>query len=581
MNKGVFYNIPDKFKFSIAFDSNIKPIVSEDKDKYLALASAENLKKFIPEGLNITDNIDLLPWAGNFCVANKINLNDDGITTKQAIQIVKLLNYKFVDLEHERDTIFGCILSAGYSEYGNDKPLTEEQIKDYTKPFNITVGGIIWRVINPDFADKVEELGSPESKYKISLSWELAFSEYDLLLIDSNKTNIEDGKLISDASEIAKLEKSLRALGGSGKTETGKKIARIIKNDVLPIGAGFVEQPAGQVGQIVTNQEDKESNASLREDITTTIIEVIKKELQDGGILNKDSHASEHFTEKCSCGEIISNCRCSSPDKKIIIKENGCKKCQDSISQAKNLNVKTDTTIKSNKKIMLKSIKDITDENLKEATASEIIKAHKIDVDAEVEKINQEFIAKKEKTDKELKASADKQAELEKTVKETNEKLAKAADDLAKLVKANEDREQEETFTARMSYFDKEYELDDKTRNSVAKRIKGLDEESYKSEKEDLETLLAAKKKGFVPFKKKGEDDGDGKDKEGKKEDKKESKASLEDKDDAVSDAIDKGKKETVVAAATTTGKETEADKWKRNFGEEAWEVDSRRFGRK
>lgn len=35
-----------------------------------------------------------------------------------------------------------------------------------------------------------------------------------------------------------------------------------------------------------------------------------------------------HFIEKCSCGEIITQCRCMNPNKEVRIIEKGCKKCQ-------------------------------------------------------------------------------------------------------------------------------------------------------------------------------------------------------------------------------------------------------------
>lgn len=37
---------------------------------------------------------------------------------------------------------------------------------------------------------------------------------------------------------------------------------------------------------------------------------------------------SEHYINKCSCGKTISQCRCSSPDKKITVTPNGCDECK-------------------------------------------------------------------------------------------------------------------------------------------------------------------------------------------------------------------------------------------------------------
>ena len=44
-------------------------------------------------------------------------------------------------------------------------------------PFNITLGGVIWRVANRDLSEVIEESSDPTSeKYmNISASWELRF----------------------------------------------------------------------------------------------------------------------------------------------------------------------------------------------------------------------------------------------------------------------------------------------------------------------------------------------------------------------------------------------------------------------
>jgi len=35
-----------------------------------------------------------------------------------------------------------------------------------------------------------------------------------------------------------------------------------------------------------------------------------------------------HETVKCSCGAIISNCRCWNPDKKVVVRVAGCDECK-------------------------------------------------------------------------------------------------------------------------------------------------------------------------------------------------------------------------------------------------------------
>jgi len=581
--KGVYYNIPDKYKYSVAFENvKIKPLVSEEQDKYLSLASAANLKKFLPKDLP-DENIGLLAWAGNFCVANKVNLNSDCISTTEALYVSDLLPYTYVDLEHNKGTILCVILTAGFSEYGTDKPLTRDEVKDYKKPFNITAGGVIWRIINPDFADEVEKMGQPDSKESISLSWEIAFNDSNLILIDKDKTNLEDGRIISDAAEISRLENNLQSFGGTGFVE-GKRIARLIINEPLPLGAGFVSNPAGQVGKIATAATSKAS----------MICPECGEEIEMEDDMDDEE---EHSCAKCGKKSMGKNWK-SKANKQINILENlsgmspqeavetlttalkafsdgNNKNSEISSSQLKNTDVKESKSNINIKKTMIKTIKDVTEESLKEATASEIIKAHKIDLDAEVTKISQEWEEKKNKVENELKASKEAQEKTQKELTEATEKLAKVEEDLNKLAKAAEAKEQEETFNARMNYFNSEYDLDEKSRNAVANRIKSLDEEAYKQEKEDLEVLLAAKKKGFVPFKKKGEKEVEDSE-EDKKEDKKEkeAKASAEGEkktETTVDDAIDKGTKVPATVAATATVTETQTQKFAKAFGKDSW----------
>jgi hypothetical protein len=70
----------NKFE-SIFANIKIRPIVSEEKDKYLSVASLDKLKKFLPN-INTEDNIDLLPVAFDACFVNRVNKNGDVIMAK-------------------------------------------------------------------------------------------------------------------------------------------------------------------------------------------------------------------------------------------------------------------------------------------------------------------------------------------------------------------------------------------------------------------------------------------------------------------------------------------------------------------
>ena len=179
-----------KYKYTTIFSSTVKPLVSEEKDQYLAMASLVDIGDFIPN-INTDENIDLLPIAFNACVVNRVNLNGDVIDAGTALASYKNFINKPINLEHQRERVVGCILTAGFSEFGTDKPLTEEEVMGSNKPFNVALGGVIWKVVNNDLADLIEESGDPsdENFMKISASWELGFSDFQIVKLPFGEKN--------------------------------------------------------------------------------------------------------------------------------------------------------------------------------------------------------------------------------------------------------------------------------------------------------------------------------------------------------------------------------------------------------
>ena len=127
------------WKYTTTFSSVIKPVVSEDKDKYLALASMVELEKFLPE-VDVEKNVDLLPVAFNAFVANRVNKNGDVVDTETAIAMYDNFKNKPINIEHNRKSVVGTILTAGFSRFGNDEALTKDEVKDLKEPFNVTLG---------------------------------------------------------------------------------------------------------------------------------------------------------------------------------------------------------------------------------------------------------------------------------------------------------------------------------------------------------------------------------------------------------------------------------------------------------
>jgi hypothetical protein len=413
------------FQYTTTFSSILKPLVSEEKDKYLALASLMQVGNFIPN-VDTEKNVDLLPVAFNAAVVNRVNKNGDVIDTDTAVASYKDFINKPINIEHNRERIVGVILTAGFSEFGSDASLSEEQVKDLKGPFNITLGGVIWKIANPNLADKIEESSDATSnKYQsVSASWELGFNDYNVVMIDGESKNIEDGALISDASEIESIKNNLRAFGGSGKLDKTKSIYRKVIGNVVPLGIGLTETPAADVK----------------------------------GIATLKSEASVEIE-------------------------------QENISKIDNLNV---NTYNDNKVMKIQSIKDITDESLKQATASQISDL----IEQELKVASEKYAAEKATVEQSLKAANEKYD----TLAAAQDTLQKEIAALKASLEAAESEKQailaNEKFNERMNAFDAEYDLDSETRQVLASDIAGLDDDSFAAYKNKMAVFMKNKKKG-------------------------------------------------------------------------------------
>lgn len=428
-----------KHKYTTTFSSILKPLVSEEKDKYLALASLVEVGNFIPN-VDTEKNIDLLPVAFNAAVVNRVNKNGDVIDAETAVAMYENFINKPINLEHNRERIFGVILTAGFSEFGTDAPLTAEQVKNLKNPFNITLGGVLWKIANPSLAEAIEDSSdtSSDNYQKISASWELGFSEYDLVVIEGESKNIEDGIEISEQEKVDSMKSKLRAFGGSGKVDEDKFVYRKVIGNVIPLGIGLTETPAADVKGVATNA------------VLAT---------EEPEIVQEENVASE-----------------------------------ENISNFEKTNVNNS---KDQKSMKITSINDITDENLKEISASQISEL----IEQELKNASEKFAAEKGAVDLALKATEEKYE----TLLESQTSLKEEMDSLKQALQASQEEilkaAATEAFNARMSGFESEFELDDKMRKVIASDIAGLDEEAFSAYKEKISAFLKVKKEEVVEAK--------------------------------------------------------------------------------
>lgn len=405
-------------KFSTIFSSSIKPLVSEEKDKFLALASLVDVANFIPN-IDTEKNLDLLPMAFNACVANRVNKNGDVIDTATAIEIYKNFINKPINIEHNRKNLIGVILTAGFSEFGTDQPLTEEQVKDKTEPFNITLGGVLWRVVNQSLTDLVEDSNdeTSENYKKISASWELGFNDFDLIAIEGNSKNLNNSYIIPE-NEKNEMLKYLKSYGGSGKIADNRFIYRKVKDRVVPLGIGLTENPAADVSGIaIKKQEDKE-NISL--------------------------------------------------------------------SSEKNVVINNKETMKIN------SIEDIKDEAMKEISASSI----RDFIQQELDKASQSFVSLKNEKENAINQANQKIESISNENLKISQEVSKLQAEVEAFKQAEDQRQKQEIFSARMTEFDKEFDLSDEDRSLLAQDLKDISEDSFAAYKNKMAVLMKEKKKG-------------------------------------------------------------------------------------
>ncbi len=492
-----------KMKYTTIFSSNVKPIVSEERDKYLALASAIEVAQFVPE-IDTEKQVDLLPIAFNAFVANRVNRNGDVVDTDTALAFYKDFKNKPINIEHNRDKVIGTILTAGFSEFGTDKPITEEEAKELEGPFNVTLGGVIWRIVNERVAGLIEDSADPSSEdyMKISASWELGFADYNLVLLDGSDKNIENGTIIDSEVEIKALEDNLKALGGEGKTKDGKFVYRQVIGEVVPLGIGLTESPAADVKGIST---------------TDTAEKLPEKEKKN------------NFAEV------------------------------DKTSQIQDNNV----IIQNEEKIMkIESIKDITNESLKELSASAVSDY----IESELKEASERFSAEKSKVEASLKDAQEKIESVNAEHDRIKAELESVTEKLSGLEANEAKRQAEELFNQRMASLDESFVLEDNDRQVLAEQVKSLDEEGWESFSKRMNVLLRDKSREVLAKKEEEQKSAETEEKPVE-----ESKAS---DDDVVENAIDRGEEDSeVVPASTQASEDSTYDKYKSAFSVEQFDI--------
>ena len=438
-------------KYTTIFSSELKCIVSEEKGLHLSLASLGSLRAFLPN-IDTDKNIDLLPISTNAFVAGRVNRNGDVVDNKTAVEIAKYFVNKPINLEHNRTQVVGCILTYGFNTFGSEEPMTEEQALNSKDPFNIALGGVMWKVVNKDLANLVEESNDPTSPnyMRVSASWELGFNEYQFVLLDNDKKNIMEGRVVDTEEEMEKLKSKSRAFGGTGILPNGQRIYRLVTGNIIPLGIGLTGTPAADVVGVATNERKPDlAVISLKDD-------------------EKDDENEENDKEEES----------DSKAKEEI-----------NISQNEVLTVNPNT--KNNNIMKITKIEDITAESLKEIQASQVAEF----IAEEIKKASEVFDAERKEKEEAIKAATEKYEALTKDSAAVKEELEKVKAALAALEEEKAAKIREEVFNTRMASFDEEYDLSDEDRQVLATDIKDLNDETFAAYKNKMAVLMKEKNK--------------------------------------------------------------------------------------
>ena len=185
------------------FSGSIKAISDKDFEN-LGISRGSfvaKAKTLLPDDFEPSDNIDVLPVVFNLAKVNEFNKNGDGISTADAIDMVKRFANKPINIEHKKSKIVGHIINASFSDQEPD--FKENNIEDFRErkdPFFINAAGVIYRHVYPKLSSLIAEASDEESpEYQsISTSWELGFKDW---VVAQRSLILDECEIVADEEE--------------------------------------------------------------------------------------------------------------------------------------------------------------------------------------------------------------------------------------------------------------------------------------------------------------------------------------------------------------------------------------------
>ncbi len=199
----------------------------------------------------------------------------------------------------------------------------------------------------------------------------------------------------------------------------------------------------------------------------------------------------------------------------------------------------------------IESIKDITNDSLKELSASAVSDF----IESELKEASERFSAEKQKVEANLKEAQEKIASINVDYDKVKAELGTVTEKLGALETEKAVKEAEELFSQRMASLDEKYALEDTDREVLATQVKDLDVEGWEAFAKNLEVLLRDKSREVLA----------------KKEDEASKEAEVEEEtkasDEVVDEAIERGEEEeSAIPASTEASEGSTYDKYKKAF---------------
>jgi len=443
------------FKFTSHFESEIEASCVDGSCKMFNVseASLESLKTLIPEDVDLDKNIDLMAVAFNAAVVNRFNKNGDGIDTATALAIKDYFIHKPTNIEHQKNKVVGHIISSSFSEYGTNKILEASELEDEKGAFNIALGALVYKIVNPTFA-KLLEQSQEEGEFKniVSASWEIGFNDY---VIAVGSDDLSQAEIVSDKKQIEEFNQYLKAYDGEGKMDDGTPIFRLVVGDIYPLGIGFTTNPAADVkGVIMENSQAQnlKKQASSNEKI----------EIDNQKLYNKSEN----------------NCS--------LLKEN-------SVNNTNEITMDNQDLLKQIEGMLSEKIGD--SQQFEEAVAS----VSKVMMEAIREK-DASWQDEKEQKEKALAEATERQETLSKELEEVKEKLTASEEQWNELAEEKRLREAKDLFNSRMASVTEAFDLNEEDLKIVASEVSELEstEEAFASYEDKLKVMWQHKTKAFI-----------------------------------------------------------------------------------